>query len=165
MNNKKKGGKAKKQPQGDEKKSGGQGGNQKKDLMMAENPALGLANLQSELMGKISAMKETLLKGEGGEGLGKEMIDNLFKNLLGDLNMPSSNVDKKQYIETEESHQALLHEIDDTLSSILSLMVEIDVAYEKVIKGELEEFPIHEEKEQEYHLTPAEEALCEKEMK
>ena len=117
MNNKKKGGKNKKPNQQEEKKTSGTPSNQGKDKKTVENTSAGLANIQNELMGKITAMKESLMKGEGGEGLGKDMIDNLFKNLLGDFGMPSSSVDVKQYLDTEEAHQIFLTEIDDTLSS------------------------------------------------
>lgn len=116
MNNKKKGGKNKKQGQQEDKKAAAGNATQNKQKGVPENPALGLANMQNELMGKISAMRESLLKGEGGEGLGKEMIDNLFKNLLGDFALPNATVDKQQYLDTEESHQALLSEIDTTLT-------------------------------------------------
>ena len=165
MNNKKKGGKGKKQDHGEDKKAGGTGAGQNKEKMLAENPAAGLANIQNELMSKISAMKESLMKGEGGEGLGKEMIDNLFKNLLGDFNMPSSNVDKNLYLESEPAHQEFCSEIDTILESIWRLTSEIDTAYSKVIKVDLQDFPVIEEKEPEYHLTAIEEIQYEKELK
>jgi hypothetical protein len=113
MQKKGKGGKQNKGQAGGQKKAP----EQPKGKETIENPAAGLANLQNELMSKIAAMKEGLLKGEAGEGLGKDMIDNLFKNLLGDMGMGGPSVDRKQYLESESAHQESMATIDETLTS------------------------------------------------
>ena len=117
-----------------------------------------VANLQNELMSKISAMKDTLLKGGEGGDLGKDMIDNLFKNLLGDMSLPSAEVDRKEYLDTEESHQQQAKAVDETLASI-------DKVYEQILKGDLDSFPVLVEEDTKHDLTPADEKKLSQEDK
>lgn len=162
MQKKGKGGKKNKGDQGNQKKQDSQA----KAKEMMENPQAGLANLQNELMAKISAMKEGLLKGEGGEGLGKEVIDNLFKNLLGDMGMGGPRtVNRKEYEESEAGHQEFLAQVDDTLLSISASKLEIEGVYDKIIRGDLEDMEIIPEKENEYTLSAEDDAKYMKENK
>lgn len=155
MQKKSKGGKKNKPSQANPKKQE----TQAKAKEMMENPQAGLANLQNELMAKISAMKEGLLKGEGGEGLGKDVIDNLFKNLLGDMGMGGpKTIDRKEYEDSEAAHQEFVAEVDDTLTSIYQDYLEIEQVYDKIIRGELEEMHIIPDKETEYTLSAEDEA-------
>lgn len=70
--------------------------------------------MQAELMAKLKAMKDMMGAG-GKDGLNPAMLDDLFKGLLGDLNGTPQTVDRQKYIDSEESHQTFMGEIDHTL--------------------------------------------------
>jgi hypothetical protein len=74
-----------------------------------------MAQLQEKLMSMVNGLKEGVLGAGGPGGLGKDMIDDLFKNLLGDFNLPNSSVDKNEYFNSEEAHQNYMKQVDESL--------------------------------------------------
>lgn len=72
-----------------------------------------LADLQQEMMSKISAMKEGLMAG----GEGNEVIEGLFKSLLGDFGGNQAEINKQEYIDSEPEFLDRMAHIDSTLQS------------------------------------------------
>jgi hypothetical protein len=80
--------------------------------------------VQNELLAKMAMLKQQLgqLKGQGQDGLGSEMFDDLFSTLMGQMDkggLAAKPVNRQEYIDSEQAHQESMAIIDETLESRL----------------------------------------------